>query len=1442
MFWLTEKVYILNLTNLNKRCYNLNKDYKILLFAFIIILIFYFVIKITNAAIEVKDYTNQQTPAVTPVIASIAPGMQMIESKNIGPGAIPKIQTENDFIKVIIRLKHPPLTIDSSLSNQQALEQEQNNIENIIRNNFGARITARWSTVFNGLAAEIKKEDFSKIESLNGVDKVSLDKPVYALLPESVPLINAPLVWAQLDSQGFNITGRNIKVAVIDTGVDYTHPDLGGCFGPSCKVIGGYDFANNDPDPMDDFGHGTHVAGIIAANGSLMGVAPGSKILAYKVLDSGGGGFFSWMISGIDRAVQDGAHIISMSLGGYGYSDDDGASAVDNAANAGVVVVISAGNSGPGSVNPICRHNVFPNQPFGYFSICSPGASLKSITVAASTKQDILASFSSRGYALYSNNSISALKPDVTAPGVSIISTVPTGSCSLCDPSGYLTLSGTSMAAPHISGVAALLKQAHPLWTQSDIKLAITNPSISLWDPSTFPLHLDFSPLDQGTGRVDAYRSYMIRTFFSPNNKFLGQVLPNQTFQSSTSFQLKNIYTQPQSYSLAVSADSPAIASINPTTVSLNPGQSTPVTLSYIFDPSLANTAVFYNGNISIQNQGIRIPFSTFKVNYTGQSFLTLNFGPYHYYTFIFDLLPTPNIYSETGLGNLLYIIYTDTPGPAPSYYSLYLPNDTDYYLSSTFARHPSWFSLSPTYYGYPYSTIFNNIHLTNSTTINLDRNQANRILNYTILDQNGNPLLPSAYCHYNWNTTCNRGGTIFLFMLNRSTGLGVGYIAFQSALLQFINDAPLWSVLSTHTFSTPEPATYVARHFIKPVVGSHTITLQPSTKLAVKYKFIQPYNTLTSMFWQNWAYFNHTQFWLIEDMAIPRVVGPNTSGKDYESFYFTPESALTPGGSNTETVANRLSRVDTFNQFPYTLLDQTPYLRIPLQNIVEHIIPDLPWISLNTINVLYNSIYESERSPNIWNTKFVNNLNNIRLKTYHGFGVDTVLTNLPLIKQNNILQAYGIMNPTSMAYSLVPIGGGTPSQGTISSPTGSYTSPYLTIPVSPGAYALTVNLNGYDWINGTPGNFSIVSIFDTTYADNNPPVIDFFRILADSSYTGNILPLSANNKIIFKAKDLETSVSDQKLYIQLFGSIGWLQLPITIGADYDFVVLPNLPVGDYSLMYYVADSLNNSIEQVQSPAFRISLSAAPPSLNPGPATCNNNNICESSLGENPTSCPQDCAPPQLISLNPNLVNNNIDNTVQLVGSNFVPGAIVNLNGQPWNPSLVFYNNAQSISVLIPKCTLPAIYSVSVKNPSNLISGSLPLTVYPKTTINMPSTVSIGSVLNMNLLNSCNPNKPYILILSFGTSGVPLPAPAGYPSLVLPLSADELFFASIQPPYLGLVSSIGALNANGQATVSLPIPNIPILVGFNIKTAFITTNPTMFVAIAVSDSYSFTIT
>ncbi len=360
-------------------------------------------------------------------------------------------------------------------------------------------VTNEFKEIFNGVALNIGAEEAKEIEKIDGVKRVQPNYMVKTLLQDSLPLIGATEVWKQNSAGGICtgedcLTGKGVKIAIIDTGVDYTHPDFGECASAdflqgNCKVIGGYDFVNNDEDPMDDHGHGTHVAGTAAGKGDyngnniyesqlgeIWGVAPDAQILAYKVLDSIGYGDVSRTIASIERAVLDGADIISMSLGGYGTPDDASSIAVDNAVNSGVSVIVAAGNSGPGG-NSHCQSSADGSIN----SICSPGAARNAITVGAMNKQTVIAPFSSRGPVIWGNITgiFYLTKPDITAPGVNI--------CAAqfdryqenraCVDGNHIAISGTSMANPIVSGAVALLKQKNPNWSPDEIKNILKSTS-----------------------------------------------------------------------------------------------------------------------------------------------------------------------------------------------------------------------------------------------------------------------------------------------------------------------------------------------------------------------------------------------------------------------------------------------------------------------------------------------------------------------------------------------------------------------------------------------------------------------------------------------------------------------------------------------------------------------------------------------------------------------------------------------------------------------------------------------------------------------------------------------------------------------------------------------------------------------------------------------------
>lgn len=276
------------------------------------------------------------------------------------------------------------------------------------------------------------------------VEMQTRDSNAYSEIPWGIQRVNAPQAW--------NFTqGAGVKVAVVDTGINYKHEDLSG------NYISGYNAVDTSKTALDDQGHGTHVAGTIAAlsNGKgVVGVAPRAKLYAVKVLGADGSGSYSSIIKGIEWAAKNKMNVINMSLGGGGYMSSMH-EAVKAAVKAGVTVVCAAGNDS-GAVN-------------------YPAKYPEAIAVSASNSSDQIAYFSSRGAEL-----------DVIAPGVDIYSTSISG--------GYQNMSGTSMACPHVAGLAALAVSAG-YKTPAEVRAALKKAAVPL---------TGLTANEQGAGLVNA--------------------------------------------------------------------------------------------------------------------------------------------------------------------------------------------------------------------------------------------------------------------------------------------------------------------------------------------------------------------------------------------------------------------------------------------------------------------------------------------------------------------------------------------------------------------------------------------------------------------------------------------------------------------------------------------------------------------------------------------------------------------------------------------------------------------------------------------------------------------------------------------------------------------------------------------------------------------------
>ncbi|MCA2216207.1 S8 family serine peptidase [Jidongwangia harbinensis] len=302
--------------------------------------------------------------------------------------------------------------------------------------------------------------------------RIWLDGRVRPVLDRSTAQIGAPTAWqAGLD-------GRGVTVAVLDTGVDQTHPDLVG------RVTEARNFSES-ADAVDRHGHGTHVASTVAGTGAASagrrkGVAPGAGLLVGKVLDDSGSGYESSIVEGMQWAADAGARVVNLSLGGDATDGTDPMSAAlnDISARTGTLFVVAAGNAG-GAAS----------------TVGSPGTADAALTVGAVDRAERIAGFSSRGPRLGDLG----LKPEITAPGVGIVAARAAGTA-MGDPvdARYTAANGTSMATPHVAGAAAVLAQQHPDWTAAQLKNALV---------STVRTAPGTDVYAQGAGRVDVARA-----------------------------------------------------------------------------------------------------------------------------------------------------------------------------------------------------------------------------------------------------------------------------------------------------------------------------------------------------------------------------------------------------------------------------------------------------------------------------------------------------------------------------------------------------------------------------------------------------------------------------------------------------------------------------------------------------------------------------------------------------------------------------------------------------------------------------------------------------------------------------------------------------------------------------------------------------------------------
>jgi minor extracellular serine protease Vpr len=526
--------------------------------------------------------------------------------------------------------------------------------------------------------------------------------------PENIKLIGGEKVRGIFDKHDNRLTGRGVTVGVIDTGVDYSHPDLSKNYG------GGHDLVDNDKDPMETTAqqgtptlHGTHVAGIIAANGKMKGVAPEAKIIAYRALGPGGSGTTEQVLAAIDQAAKDKVDIVNLSLGNSINGPDLPISlALNKLTDLGIVAVTSSGNSGPnkwtvgspgtaskaisvGASTPnlkipyiiiegsrerirlepmvgadrwvqdrsqeiayggIGKKNqlknvkgkialikrgeltftekaihaqqagavgvIIFNNTKGNFvgnlqvDVGLPVASISKkagdqivsqlekspqhIRIIEEAEQDVLAPFSSRGPVTRTWE----IKPDILAPGVAIQSTVP---------GGYLSLQGTSMAAPHVAGACALIKQAHPEWSPLQIKAAIMNHALLIHSTSGDK----YRTYEQGAGRIQMDEAVKAESLISPGSLQFGKfAIKDNNHEHLAKLKVENVSSKTVKYSFDIPKKINGMNWHLPMSFTLKPGEARQVQIQLEVDPTTFSEKIqdgflYVNAN----SQKIHIPF-----------------------------------------------------------------------------------------------------------------------------------------------------------------------------------------------------------------------------------------------------------------------------------------------------------------------------------------------------------------------------------------------------------------------------------------------------------------------------------------------------------------------------------------------------------------------------------------------------------------------------------------------------------------------------------------------------------------------------------------------------------------------------------------------------------------------------------------------------------------